>query len=60
MFFMWEKAVRTHDKPLWIRLPSRLPVGKFKTSEPHDKQDIFCFSCKGPRKGDFFITRSAQ
>lgn len=28
VFFMWEKLVRTHDKPLWIRLPSRLPVGE--------------------------------
>ncbi|EIE19348.1 hypothetical protein COCSUDRAFT_19779, partial [Coccomyxa subellipsoidea C-169] len=26
VFFMWEKLVGTHDKPLWIRLPSRLPV----------------------------------
>ncbi|DBA89592.1 TPA: Lymphocyte transmembrane adapter 1 [Trebouxia sp. C0005] len=24
---MWEKLIRTHDKPYWIRLPSRLPVG---------------------------------
>ena len=28
VFFMWEKLVHTHDKPLWIRLPSRLPVGE--------------------------------
>jgi len=28
VFFMWEKLVHTHDKPLWIRLPSRLPVGQ--------------------------------
>lgn len=27
VFFMWEKLVHTHNKPLWIRLPSRLPVG---------------------------------
>ena len=27
VFFMWEKLVHTHHKPLWIRLPSRLPVG---------------------------------
>ena len=27
VFFMWEKLVRTHNKPLYIRLPSRLPVG---------------------------------
>ena len=26
VFFMWERLVRTHQKPLWIRLPSRLPV----------------------------------
>ena len=25
---MWEKAIGTHDKPYWIRLPSRIPVGK--------------------------------
>ncbi len=25
---MWEKLIRTHDKPYWIRLPSRLPVGE--------------------------------
>ena len=25
---MWEKLIRTHAKPYWIRLPSRLPVGK--------------------------------
>ena len=25
---MWEKLIRTHDKPYWIRLPSRLPVGQ--------------------------------
>lgn len=24
---MWEKLIKTHDKPYWIRLPSRLPVG---------------------------------
>ena len=24
---MWEKAIGTHDKPHWIRLPSRIPVG---------------------------------
>lgn len=29
VFFMWEKLVRTHQKPLWIRLPSRLPVSLF-------------------------------
>ncbi|DBA95338.1 TPA: Lymphocyte transmembrane adapter 1 [Trebouxia sp. C0006] len=29
VFFMWEKLVHTHDKPLWIRLPSRLPVALF-------------------------------
>ena len=22
----WEKAIGTHTKPYWIRLPSRLPV----------------------------------
>ena len=27
VFFMWEKLVGTHQKPLWLRLPSRLPVG---------------------------------
>jgi hypothetical protein len=21
----WEKAIKTHTKPYWIRLPSRLP-----------------------------------
>lgn len=25
---LWEKIIKTHDKPLWIRLPSRLPVCK--------------------------------
>lgn len=25
---MWEKLVKTHYKPLWLRLPSRLPVGE--------------------------------
>jgi len=29
VFFMWEKLVHTHQKPLWIRLPSRLPVSLF-------------------------------
>ncbi|KAK9796248.1 hypothetical protein WJX73_001881 [Symbiochloris irregularis] len=29
VFFMWEKLIRTHHKPLWIRLPSRLPVALF-------------------------------
>lgn len=29
VFFMWEKLIKTHQKPLWIRLPSRLPVCKF-------------------------------
>ncbi|KAL3149585.1 Lymphocyte transmembrane adapter 1 [Trebouxia sp. C0010 RCD-2024] len=29
VFFMWEKLVGTHQKPLWIRLPSRLPVSLF-------------------------------
>lgn len=29
VFSMWEKSVRTHDKPLWIRLSSRLPVALF-------------------------------
>ena len=28
VFFMWEKLIGTHYKPNWIRLPSRLPVGK--------------------------------
>lgn len=28
VFFMWERLVGTHQKPLWIRLPSRLPVCK--------------------------------
>ena len=27
IFFAWEKLVGTHEKPAWIRLPSRLPVG---------------------------------
>ncbi|EIE20383.1 hypothetical protein COCSUDRAFT_30594 [Coccomyxa subellipsoidea C-169] len=26
IFFMWEKLIGTHEKPNWIRLPSRLPV----------------------------------
>lgn len=34
VFFMWEKLVHTHQKPLWIRLPSRLPVCKH-LSTPH-------------------------
>ena len=25
---MWEKLIKTHDKPYWVRLPSRLPVGE--------------------------------
>lgn len=29
---MWEKLIRTHDKPYWIRLPSRIPVGNLKHS----------------------------
>ena len=29
VFFMWEKLIKTHQKPLWIRLPSRFPVCKF-------------------------------
>ena len=28
VFFMWEKLIGTHYKPNWVRLPSRLPVGK--------------------------------
>lgn len=32
VFFMWEKLVHTHQKPLWIRLPSRLPVCEFLLS----------------------------
>ena len=27
IFFAWEKLIGTHEKPAWIRLPSRLPVG---------------------------------
>ena len=26
VYFMWEKLVHTHTRPLWIRLPSRIPV----------------------------------
>jgi auxin influx carrier (AUX1 LAX family) len=26
IFFAWEKLIGTHEKPAWIRLPSRLPV----------------------------------
>lgn len=26
IFFMWEKLIGTHEKPNWIKLPSRLPV----------------------------------
>ncbi|KAK9841505.1 hypothetical protein WJX74_006936 [Apatococcus lobatus] len=26
VYFMWEKAIGTHTKPYWIRLPSRIPV----------------------------------
>merc|ERR1712130_281884 len=26
LYFMFEKLVGTHHKPLWIRLPSRIPV----------------------------------
>ncbi len=33
VLFMWEKLIHTHDKPLWIRLPSRLPVGLFVVSQ---------------------------
>ena len=25
---MWEKLIGTHEKPNWIRLPSRLPGGE--------------------------------
>jgi hypothetical protein len=28
IFFMWEKLIGTHEKPAWIRLPSRIPVGE--------------------------------
>ena len=27
--FRWEKFIGTHTKPLWIRLPTRLPVTLF-------------------------------
>ena len=26
LYFMWEKLIHTHRRPLWIRLPSRIPV----------------------------------
>ncbi|KAL0045880.1 hypothetical protein WJX82_007392 [Trebouxia sp. C0006] len=26
LLYMWEKAIHTHKKPYWIRLPSRLPA----------------------------------
>ena len=29
LYFMWEKAIGTHRKSLWIRLPSRIPVCLF-------------------------------
>lgn len=29
---MWEKLIKTHDKPYWVRLPSRLPVGELSTA----------------------------
>ena len=25
---MWEKLIGTHEKPNWIKLPSRIPVGE--------------------------------
>lgn len=28
LLFMWEKAIHTHHKPWYIRLPSRLPIGE--------------------------------
>ena len=31
---MWEKLIKTHDKPYWIRLPSRLPVGMLTSFFP--------------------------
>ena len=31
---MWEKLIKTHDKPYWIRLPSRLPVGMLTRPPP--------------------------
>ena len=34
IFFMWEKLIGTHEKPSWIRLPSRLPVGQPLSSAP--------------------------
>eukprot|EP00891_Asterochloris_glomerata_P008628 jgi/Astpho2/8628/Aster-05103 len=29
LYYMWEKFIGTHTKPLWIRLPTRLPVTLF-------------------------------
>jgi hypothetical protein len=30
---LWEKLLRVHYKPNWIRLPSRIPVGELPTSD---------------------------
>jgi auxin influx carrier (AUX1 LAX family) len=27
---LWEKLLRVHYKPLWIRLPARIPVGELQ------------------------------
>ena len=26
LLYMWEKGIRVHHRPWWIRIPSRLPV----------------------------------
>ena len=37
---MWEKLIRTHDKPFWIRLPSHLPVGELLKTLCHIYQSV--------------------
>ena len=47
VFFMWEKLIGTHYKPNYIRLPSRLPVGRIlfcwhRTCADRDLVDARC------------------
>lgn len=35
LLYMWEKFIRTHTAPWYIRLPSRLPIGKQSAKPQH-------------------------
>lgn len=28
LYYMWEKATGTHDKPMWVKVIVRFPVGE--------------------------------